>query len=581
MKQRYAGERQRANVNTQMAKQSGYVLQLLEAQATLFAEKPKALALRELPFRAEEDERVRINVWRNHAFETVAASAQVYSDYFDLGFEFEISDYDDSLQFTSHTPAQCELIWLDRTRYAFGDNASELVEWLASRLKALRTMSSAPIVVVGWELSDADGPTLLDIADPKSAIYFANCAELVSADGPNLLDPRTAKLAGTPLNGRLLPLFARKLACHWIAAAVLPPIKAIALDLDNTMYAGILGEDGAKGISVSEGHTNLHRFVLDCQRKGIFLAVVSKNEEADVKDLFDSRDDIELRLSDFSCAEISWDRKCEALKRIAENLRIGPSAILFVDDNIGELMSAANEIPRMKIVGALADANITLRSIEYYPGLWRWTTSDEDMLRLDDAAANAERENLASASVDSGEYFRSLAATVGYRYDCPGQIQRLSDLCLKTNQFNLALRRLSKADIVNRINDEAASVVGVSLCDRLADSGIIAVVVGRREGKVLIIEELCVSCRALGRFLEDTIISGAIRGMPIFIGCEQIQFVYSEGPRNKPARRWLAVAADLDEEQINDGVYSLPSTGVADFRPPAGVTIVQDQFDER
>lgn len=192
--------------------------------------------------------------------------------------------------------------------------------------------------------------------------------------------------------------------------------------------------------------------------------------------------------------------------------------MLFVDDNPGELASVAAQIPQVHTVFANSDASLTQRAVEHYPGLWRWKIEDEDTKRVQDLRANAEREKIQVAAFDTVDYFRSLEVSLSYRYNPVDQLSRLADLCNKTNQFNLALRRFNQAELADRLKCVNACVASVHMKDRLSDSGVIAVLVCERENDQLIVEELCVSCRALGRQLEDSIIIGAIRNMPLFRG---------------------------------------------------------------
>jgi FkbH-like protein len=162
-----------------------------------------------------------------------------------------------------------------------------------------------------------------------------------------------------------------------------------------------------------------------------------------------------------------------------------------------------------------------------------------------------------------------------YRHDPKVQLNRLADLCNKTNQFNLSLRRFNQAEIADRLERKDACVTSVQLTDRLSDSGVIAVIVAERLGEQLIVEELCVSCRALGRQLEDTIILLALRDMPIFTGCREVAFRVQYGPRNQPAMDWLVRLLGLSELPA-PGLHVLQAQRLLDFATVEGVTLTQD-----
>ena len=170
-----------------------------------------------------------------------------------------------------------------------------------------------------------------------------------------------------------------------------------------------------------------------------------------------------------------------------------------------------------------------------------------------DLKANVEREAIALNHTDPAEYLSNLKIKLTYFWDAQQQLGRLSDLCNKTNQFNLALRRYNEAELLKLMNSPDACVASVQLSDRLSDSGIIAVIVAEREGDHLKIEELCISCRAMGRHLENDVIVHALRKMPIWSDCKYVEFRVQHGERNKPAISWL-------ENLINSLSVTLPDS---------------------
>jgi FkbH-like protein len=232
-------------------------------------------------------------------------------------------------------------------------------------------------------------------------------------------------------------------------------------------------------------------------------------------------------------------------------------------------------LPEVHNVCAAADASLTKRAIEFYPGLWRWRVDADDAKRVLDLQANAEREALLQQAADPAEYFRSLQVSLRYRRDPLEQLGRLADLCNKTNQFNLAIRRTTEAEVADRMQRPDACVVSVQMKDRLADSGVVAVVIAERQGETLFIDELCVSCRAMGRQLEDTMILLAIRGMPQFEGCSEIAFRVQHGPRNEPALAWLAKL--LGSKDIPAaGTHKVAAGILREFTPMASITIYEE-----
>lgn len=547
-----------------------------EVAAKLFAEEISRSTLLGLQLHGRETFPVKVNVWRNHAFEPIASLTRPFFDFGGMDVRYQLSGYDDSFSFADHSEAGAEIIWLDNNRFNFGTPALEWTNWLELRLRALRKLSTAPIILATWSNNERfSHGALQDLADRLPGVYFADLQAACTDAGVPLIDPRTLALAGTLISSAAQPVIARQLACHWLPAVLLPPIKAIALDLDNTLHSGVLGEDGISGVKLTAGHVEFQRYMKSLRARGVFLALVSRNQRSDAEALFEQRTDYPLRWEDFSAIEVSWDDKAAAIERIAKSLRIAPDTIVFVDDNIGELASVAMHVPGVKLVHASQDANSTRQIIHYYPGLWRWKVDRNDEMRIYDLSANSEREVLAATAQNMGEYFRSLGATLTFRYNPEQQLRRLADLCGKTNQFNLALRRFNEAELAERMARTGACVASVQLADRLADSGVIATIIAQKFGTKLLVEEICISCRALGRRLEDTIIIHTLRQMPILRGCHEIAFSVRHGPRNQPALDWLARTLGIAGVP-SDGIHTLPMETLMQFVPAEGVALVKE-----
>jgi FkbH-like protein len=175
--------------------------------------------------------------------------------------------------------------------------------------------------------------------------------------------------------------------------------------------------------------------------------------------------------------------------------------------------------------------------------VFRFRGSGEDRLRAADLRAARERASVEHSAASAEDYLRSLDVRLEFFVGRRAPLARCAELCAKTNQFNLALSRMNEADIARRRDERASNVVAVRLADRLSDSGIVAVVVGRRAGSALHVDELCVSCRALGRRLEDAMVSQALLLMAGTDRPDTIVFAVRRGPRNEPARRWLSAYA--------------------------------------
>jgi len=186
------------------------------------------------------------------------------------------------------------------------------------------------------------------------------------------------------------------------------------------------------------------------------------------------------------------------------------------------------------------------------------------------------RESLLTEVTDPEEYLRNLQVALVFNNSPQEHLSRLADLCKKTNQFNLAMRRFSLSEITERYQSDNACIACVQLKDRLSDSGIIAVIVAERHGDLLVIEELCISCRALGRQLEDTIVLWTIRNMPQFKTCEQVAFRVQHGPRNQPAVGWLAGHLEVPPDAVQEGLNGIPKHKLEQFTPVQSVQLTEE-----
>lgn len=520
-------------------------VQLAEAQGVVFAERPKRGDLLRLALPTPQ-RRVRVAVHRNQPFEYVASVLPPFAAYAGYVFDIAIGDYDDSLGFSATPESDVELVWLDFDRYG-GLSDQDLLAWLTGRVAQRRKATRAPILVAArvGERVDAFNDALAKSLEKLPGVHVVPQNELAAELGADYWTKRLVDASASKLSDIAHIATARRLAFHWIPAAVAPRLKAIALDLDDTLYQGVLGEDGPEGIVLTDGHAELQRRLLAARESGLFLALVSQNNLDDVKALFAARPDFALQLEHFSTLAISWGSKGEAIRCAAAELRIGADAVLFVDDNVGQLATVASVSPETPSLHASEDGAKTARALDLYPGLFSWGADETDALRANDLSAATERQALLDeAGSDPNAYLESLGVTLTYALDSAADRERIHSLSHKTNQFNLGLRRLSETDVAERLAQPDFATVTFRLNDRLADSGLVGVVWGRRGADgTAVVEDICVSCRALGRRLEDAMLVTAINRIASKFEASRVAIDFSTGPRNQPARDWLAAFA--------------------------------------
>jgi len=537
---------------------SDEMMRRLQAQSILFSEIPSRSKLYALNLKPNPKKKYFINIWRNHNFELIESLMSPYFTYQENEMVFQIGHYDESLSFINRDNADLEIIWLEPNLIT---SQNKWGDWIQERLSFLRSQTTSPILIATW-FNNADHiDSLKKYIKNNFDLYLLNLRELSEKYKVNLINEKLKKATGTLIDREAQILIARELACHWIPSLILPPIKAIILDLDNTLHNGVLEEDGFQDIELSKEHINLQLYLKGLKDIGIFLALASKNQHEDVEQLFQKRDDYPLQLNDFSVIEASWGSKHEAIERIASQLNIAYDSMLFIDDNPGEILSTFSKINDLNYVLADRNPSQTMRSIDFFPGIFKIKFTEEDGKRSFDIKANQKRKKMLSSSISSFQYLKSLDIELHFYNDKVEHINRIAELSSKTNQFNLNLNRYNSNQILNFIKNEKFSVNCIQLIDRISDSGIVGSVICELVGKTLIIHEACISCRALGRQMEDLIILNSIINTKLFPKANIIVFNSINGPRNKPALDWLSKIKgpqiSVSSEDLSNKVKSL------------------------
>jgi FkbH-like protein len=543
--------------------ESRYLLERFNRQELLTAPRPRRAEVSALSV----DEPVKLTgtvaVWRNHAIEPLQPLLGPFLRSAGLDLELVLGGYDDTLALSPHRGADLDLVWFDLDRLALGDE--EALDWFVSRVARCVASAVGPVVVV--PVSDRRTRTAA-AADRLGGMAGVRCADpwtVCDEARVALIDDRTAALTGSRVSRDAQVQLARALGARWLPAALLPPRKMVAVDLDETLHRGILGEDGIEGVTVTPAHARLHAHLKELAASGVLLALISRNEPEDVERLFAARRaDYGLAVDDFVAVQVSWGSKADAVRCAAAVARIGEDTVVFVDDNPGELLTVGLQCAGVALIHARDDADRTVDALRWQPGLWRWRGDDAAAVRAGDLAANSARERLLHEAADFDRYLEELGVGAEIGVDREDQLPRLADLCAKTNQFNLTVARLGEADLQRAMRDEDAHVVSVALSDRLSESGIIALVAAKKDKGRLRVGELVMSCRAMGRGLESLLISQALRAVPCWEDVSEVCFLVRETQRNLPARRWLA---DV--------------TGRWDEGAPAGEVVVnRARFDE-
>ncbi len=293
--------------------------------------------------------------------------------------------------------------------------------------------------------------------------------------------------------------------------------KCLVLDLDNTLWGGVIGDDGLERINIGQGHPlgeaflSVQQAALELRERGIILAVCSKNTDAVARQPFREHSEMLLREDHIAVFQANWLDKPSNLEAIAARLNIGVDALVLLDDNPAERAHVRAALPMVAVPELPDDPSWFpwyLTAAGYFEAV---TYSAEDRLRAESYVADSRRAEVKQQARDLGDYLSSLAMVITFAPFDPKGRRRITQLINKTNQFNLTTRRFTEAEIVAMERDDALFTLQVRLEDRFGDLGMIAVVICRPSGAndeyAWNIDTWLMSCRVLGRQVEEAMLT--------------------------------------------------------------------------
>jgi FkbH-like protein len=321
-------------------------------------------------------------------------------------------------------------------------------------------------------------------------------------------DPQLWNLAKLPFSNELIPLYAEHVA-RTVAAMRGKSKKALVLDLDNTVWGGVIGDDGLDGIKVAQGdatgeaHLAVQRLALDLRQRGVVLAVSSKNSDDVAREPFVKHPEMLLKLEHIAVFQASWSDKATNIRAIAEELSLGLDALVFLDDNPVERGLVRSLLPQVSVPELPADPAYyarTLAAAGYFEAV---AFASEDLKRAAFYQDNAKRVQLRDQVGGVEAYLASLDMTINFQpFDASGR-PRIVQLINKSNQYNLTTRRYTEPEVAEAEIDPSVFTLQVRLADIFGDNGMISVVICRTAAvDVWEIDTWLMSCRVLGRKVE-------------------------------------------------------------------------------
>jgi FkbH-like protein len=418
-----------------------------------------------------------------------------------------------------------ERLYSCEDRKAFVDDTIQRIETLWN---AVRARSNATIIQSTFVLPNerAFGNYELKVADSIGSIFTEINYQLAARarEAKNVLindvdflagsigraqwsDPRMWNLAKVPCRLEHLPRLAQSLLDTVLASLGLFA-KCVVLDLDNTLWGGVIGDDGLEGIALGEfddgeAFVSFQKFIRELKRRGIILAVVSKNEQANAILPFTKHPHMVLKEEDISVFVANWDNKVDNIRLVQKTLNIGFDSMIFLDDNPFERNLVREFIPQIVVPELPEDPSMFLQTLSEFNFFETASFSEADRQRTEQYREEAQRELIRTSFTNINDYLISLGMEIKLERFNNFNLPRIAQLSQRSNQFNLMTRRYGEAACQAMMGDSSLAPLTLKLSDKFGDYGLISVVILKAADQDVVIDEYLMSCRVLKRGVEE------------------------------------------------------------------------------
>lgn len=315
------------------------------------------------------------------------------------------------------------------------------------------------------------------------------------------------------------------------------PKKVLAVDLDNTLWGGVIAEDGVEGIELGdssprgEAFKAFQKYLLSLSERGVLLAVCSKNDHARVIEVFEKHPEMVLRLEHFAAFKANWNPKSDNLQQIADELRVGLDSFVFADDNPAEIEIVRQFQPQVEGILLGPDPAEFIGRLQAGRHFEPRNVTEEDLGRTAQYRQERRRTELAASVTDMPSYLASLEMRGTSKEFDSLDLPRIAQLIARSNQFNLTTVRRSETDLQGLLKRPDYRCFTMRLEDRFGDSGLISVVIAKVESDVLVLDTWLMSCRVLKRQVEDEIMNEIFR-LAVIAGCAKVRGIYLPTAKN-------------------------------------------------
>ncbi len=339
-----------------------------------------------------------------------------------------------------------------------------------------------------------------------------------------------------------------------------PPYKVIVVDSDNTLWKGVCGEDGAQGIEISEPFMALQQFMRQQVNAGMLLCLCSKNVEEDIWAVFDGRSDMILKREDIVAHRINWQPKSQNIRELAQELQLGLDSFIFLDDNPVECAEVRAACPQVLTLQLPANVSEIQRFLLHVWAFDHVNVTSEDKKRTALYRENLEREQYRTSGVSLEGFLESLNLDIDVQEMTSENLERVSQLTYRTNQFNFTTIRRSTSEIQQVCDSQQISCLTTTVTDRFGDYGLVGVILYKIVSNSLLVDTFLLSCRVLGRGVEHKMVATLGR-IAQERGLATIEMPFVPTPKNQPAVDFLeSIAHQYKSKNGDNALYSLPTS---------------------
>jgi len=440
-------------------------------------------------------------------------------------FKLEVFSWPLARDFLSLNPEQREsefervLDYVELTLQAIRKQSSAVVLWHGLELPVYKSLG-----IMEDQLSDSQTSTLKrlevqmkGILSRHTNVFYVDLSDCITQIGINsFYDNRFWYYSAAPYSLDALNVIAEK-DFKYINALNGKNKKCLVLDCDNILWGGIIGEDGIDGIKLSKhgtggGFYDFQQELVNLHSRGVVLALCSKNNEKDVWEVFDMHPEMLLKREHIAAYEINWEDKAGNIKKISESLGLGLDSVVFIDDSPFETDMVREILPQVEVIlvdpKQSFDYRQVIGSTGYFDSL-QYSTVDRQRTKMYQAESGRRRLQNNSDCID--EFLTKLGMEVTVKFADEKSIHRIAQLTQRTNQFNLTTKRYSDADIKKFVDNDTCDVLYLSLKDKYGDAGIVGAVILQSSGNTAVIDTFLLSCRVIGRGVENAFLSCAIK----------------------------------------------------------------------